>query len=104
MFAALKERFGALTEFNSVRGLRWGLSRQAMVLLGFGWVNALVQSLLFTVLYYTHARTDLWVPAILLGLMAVTSVLVVTFSLAVNLFKNIPQVIGFLRDPTFENE
>jgi hypothetical protein len=104
MFAQLKERLAALREFNAVRQLRWGMPDWFGRVMIIGWMNAIVQSLLYTALWWLHVRVDLWVPAILMSFISCATVLVVVGTTIANLYRNLPQIIAFLRDPTFENE
>src|SRR5277367_3233366 len=104
MFAQLKERLAALREFNAVHRLRWGMPPWFGRLMIIGWMNAVIQSLLYTALWWFHVKTDLWVPAILMSFISLATVSVVVGTTIANLCRNVPQIIAFLRDPTFENE
>jgi hypothetical protein len=102
MFAQLKERFLALKEFHAVQGLHWRCPDIAWRLVTYIWIGTVLQELLEFLLpirkghvhsTYTNIETSVIATVVLLGIPT-----------ALNLWHNLPRIIAFLRDPTFENE
>ncbi len=102
MFVELRERFSALREFHSVHGLTWGFPEDAWRITRWIWLSGVIQVLFHALVPSMRHQPFLTEIAIQLRVclfFTVTLCLLCTFR---NAWRNLPSIIAFLRDPTFE--
>lgn len=104
MFETMKERFSALRELHTVRGLRWNfppLFWRLNMYVWFGTVVGIFIHLLAPSFFHRSIMAELK-SSVESNLF--TSLILFAIFTGINAWRNLPTIIAFLRDPTFENE